>query len=247
MMKTVDLFLRSYPLDYCWLPFLFRSMQRHVRGFRALIIVYQADQVGPPAIAECGHKLIDAGCIETFQAGPADHRFPDDYVGQQITKLQAHELTSADEVCYLDSDFVFIREFTPQSKRPGTVEARDWGSVGKAVCWYPPTKILLREEPRFETMARHPFQYPTAIIKRCYDHVGGESGLLGFGAHFSEFNLLGNFAINHCGFSPVTVGFGDSTQEARVDDWVHQFWSHNMRLDPGKVEAKMRELGYWEG
>jgi hypothetical protein len=243
-MKTVDLFLRTYPADYGWLPFLFRSMLRHVRGFRALVIVYPCDQVGPPAIAEWGRRLIDAGCIETFQSVPTDRGYPDDYVGQQITKLRSFEFTDADEVCFLDSDLVFVRDFTPESKRPGIVECRPWDAVGKAQCWYQPTKILLREEPLYETMARHPFQYPRSLIERCYAYVGGEAALLGFGAHFSEFNLLGNFAVNHAGFAPVMMNTGDSTQEDRVDDWVHQGWSWGGVNE--KVEAKMRELGYWE-
>lgn len=245
-MKTVDLFLRTYPLDHPWLPFLFRSMLRHVRGFRSLIIVYPCDQIGPPGIAEWGRRLINAGSIETFQSVPTDHTYRDDYVGQQVTKLRSFEYTDADEVCFIDSDLVFVRDFTPESRRSRSVECRAWDAVGKAQCWYQPTKILLREEPLFETMARHPFQYPTSLIKACYEHVGGEAGLLGFGAHFSEFNLLGNYALNHAGYAPFMMNTGDSTQEKREDDWVQQFWSHNLRLKPDMIEAKMRELGYWE-
>lgn len=245
-MKTVDLFLRTYPNDYQWLTFLFRSMIRHVRGFRTLILIYPQGQVSPLGLSTWWHDLIHNGVISNYKFGRADRTYPDDYVGQQVTKLRCHEYTDADEVCFLDSDIVFVRGFTPESRRPQVVECRPWDAVGRAQCWYQPTKILLREEPLYETMARHPFQYPTALIKRCYEHVGGEAGLLGFGAHFSEFNLLGNYALNHAGYAPFMMSTGDSTQEKREDDWVQQFWSHNLRLKPDMIEAKMRELGYWD-
>ena len=244
---TCDLFLRTYPADYAWLPFLFRSLIRHVRDFRNLIIVYPYNGPAPFGAAqarEWGLRLGNAGVVDSVHDQPTDRIYPDDYVGQQITKLRCHEYTDADEVCFLDSDFVFVRDFTPESLHPFRVECRPWDSVGKAQCWYPPTKILLREDPPYETMARHPFQFPTALIKRCYEHVGGEAALLGFGAHFSEFNLLGNFAILHEGAPAKLVELGDSTKEARRDDFVKQFWSWGgVTAD---VFRTMKDLGYAE-
>jgi hypothetical protein len=242
---TVDLFLRTYPADYQWLPFLLRSLGRHVRGFRNLITVWPLGASYPreQLRQEVVDMLIGSGVVSGWRADLCPI-YPDDYVGQQITKLRCHEYTDADEVCFLDSDLVFVRDFTPESLKPFHVECRPWDSVGKAQCWYPPTKILLREDPPYETMTRHPFQFPTAMIKRCYEHVGGETALLGFGAHFSEFNLLGNWAILHEGAPTKIVGLGDSTQEQRRDDFVLQGWSWG-GVD-AKVEAKMRELGYWE-
>jgi hypothetical protein len=48
------------------------------------------------------------------------HAYEDDYNGQQISKLRAWELSSADEVLYLDADLVVSRSGTQTSGLLGT-------------------------------------------------------------------------------------------------------------------------------
>jgi hypothetical protein len=73
------------------------------------------------------------------------------------------------------------------------------------------------------------------MIQRCYNGVGGEAGLLGLGRVFSEFNLLGNWAITKEGAECVPVDL-----RARPDI-VRQFWSRGGITV--EVEAEMRALG----
>jgi FkbM family methyltransferase len=187
-----DLFLRTYRKDYQWLPYLFRSLDRHGRGWHTLhIVIPEGQEQDFPELPELAEH---AFCEHVgFATCPV---YPNDYIGQQISKLRAWELTDADVIVYLDSDLVFTRPFRPSI--PRLVEVRSWDEVGDAQCWRQPTRDLLGWDPPYETMARHPFVFMRETIKDCYDHVGGESALLDYAAtrgHFSEFNLLGNFAL----------------------------------------------------
>jgi FkbM family methyltransferase len=197
-----DLFLRTYRRDYQWLPYLFRSLNRHARGWRRLIIVVpegqERDFPDLPELAEpefC--EAVDFATSPVYQ---------NDYIGQQISKLRAWELTDADAIGYLDSDMVFTRPFVAgalpgpsMGAHPDGIGARPWSAAGAARdAWYEPTRDLLGFEPTHETMCRHPFVYRRETIQGCYEHAGGEEGLLDYVARtgFSEFNLLGNFAIS---------------------------------------------------
>lgn len=242
-----DLFLRTFSGDHQWIPFLLRSMTKHVRGFRKLIVVQPEGQAFPNA--EVFAPLVDG---ESVRAIRLDHCpvYPDDYIGQQISKMRSWEYSDADEICFLDSDLVFVREFTPDTNREYTdcgygdlvIEGRTWESLGtdQATCWRKPTADLLGQDPPFETMARHPFQYSRSMIQRCYNGIGGEAALLKFDRinPFSEFNPLGNWAILREGAEAVPIDL-----QARPDV-VKQFWSH---APIAECEAELRSLGVWEG
>lgn len=243
-MRT-DLFLRTYEKDYAWLPYLFRSMIRHVRGFENLVIVYPCDQIGPRMQISLERAMVSAGAVHEIYLHPTDKPYINDYVGQQITKLRSWEYSDADEICFLDSDMVFRREFTPGKLTPG-IECREWDSVGDAKCWREPTAKLLGQDPPFETMARHPFHFPRSMIERCYKGVGGEAALLPYsvGQPFSEFNLLGNWALLREGAIPVHVNLGCSTVQVREEDFARQFWSWG-GVTP-EVIAELKALNVWE-
>jgi hypothetical protein len=235
-----DLFLRTFPGDYKWLPFLFRSMTNHVRGFRDLIVVTPTGAISPRDYVErnLGHGPVKS--MARFAECPI---YPNDYIGQQVTKLRSWEYSDADEICFLDSDMVFKRAFGPwglhkEGDEKPIVEVRPWEHVGNAQCYRESTRAILGVDPPFETMARHPFQYSRSMIQRCYDGVGGESRLLAMGAPLSEFNLLGNWAITREGAPPVPVDM------AARPDIVRQFWSRGGIT--AEVEAELRQLGVWE-
>jgi len=196
-----DLFLRTYRGDYQWLPYLFRSLNRHASGWRKLIVVVPVGQEADfPVLPELdAPEFCEA--VE-FATCPV---YANDYIGQQITKLRAWELSDADAIGYLDSDMVFTRPFDARAlptsgmgAHPDGVGARPWSEAGEAKdAWYESTRDLLGFEPTHETMCRHPFVYRRETIQGCYEHVVGEDGLLEYGRCFSEFNLLGNYAIHN--------------------------------------------------
>ena len=259
----VDLFLRTHPPDFKWLRFLMRSLEKYTRGWRDLVIVFPV----PPqeryeedhgaaihaalekslggSLKELADQLREAGTLTgKIQIFGVAKEFSDDYIGQCVTKLRAWEFSNADEIAFLDSDLVLIREWTPDSLRgiaSGNlrIEARSWDQSGQAKeAWKDITAALLGREPPFETMCRHPFQYPAQFLRRAWDHL--DKSVLRSGKKISEFNYLGNYAVL---FEPDRFNVGQQ-MELGDRDLVKQFWSWGGITFA--VEDDLRQLGYWQ-
>jgi hypothetical protein len=270
-MLIADLFLRTYPKDYKWLPYLFRSLERHATDWRNLVIVFPfegtpegfkvalAELEAAVPLKEWGTRLRKGRTITgKIEVHTCRKEFRDDYIGQCVTKLHAWEYSDADSVCFLDSDLVFVKNFNPLTLHGGpdflrpTIEIREWGEAGDALkVWFEITRKLLHgESPPYETMCRHPFQYPTQFIRRAWNAL--KDVPIMDGTHISEFNYLGNYAMLH---EPHNFNFerpaqlhkenGSGTPDHCDSDLVFQFWSHDGPESP-KVQEKLRELGYLE-
>jgi len=234
-MTIADLYLVTFPQHFEWLPYLFKSIVKHVRGFRDMVIAL------PPCVCvpESAH-ILDA--IDMRVHGAIIQPHLNSWKGQNAVKLQAWHNTSADEVCFVDSDLVFLREFTPDSLRTDgklRMGYAPWEAAGPGICWKDSTAEVLGEEPPYYTMLGHPFQYPTQFVRRVYEHIGGEVGYMR-GHAASEFELLGNYAALH---------ERDSfhwEEGGHPQAWVWQGWTHGW-ADPdvkAKLLTKIRELGY---
>lgn len=256
-----DLFLRTYPNDYKWVPYLFRSLERHARDWRDLVIVLPRPPFGSDVTFEqqiSGLNASIAHPLETWAARfraaetiygrisvqRCDQHYPDDYLGQCVTKLRAWEFSDADQIAFLDSDIVLLREWLPrtlcQSGALRTIiEVRDWDAALDAKrAWHGITAELLGKDPPYETMARHPFQYPAQFLRRVWGSVADRMRIIeASGRRISEFNLLGNYAIIHEPDSFLML-------DPDGPDLAKQFWSY-AGITP-EVEAVMRQLGYWE-
>lgn len=262
-----DLFLRTYHRDYQWLPFLLRSLERHARRWRKLIIVipFEGDfEAWKAAVSVLelyvplkawGERLRAVGTLSDVIFVTSCPTYKDDYLGQCLTKLQAWKYSDADDVCFLDSDLVFTRgPFLPSSLNPVAfrpiIEIREWSEAGAALpAWFEVTKHLLGgDSPPYETMCRHPFQYPTQFLRRAWNFA--EPRLLEIERHISEFNYLGNYARLH---EPENFVFsrppqlhqeGLPTPDYHPDDWVRQFRSWD-GITP-EVEEELKKLSLWE-
>jgi hypothetical protein len=98
----LDIVIRSYWRDEAWLRLSIRSILRFVRGYREIVVVLPR--------ASLGRMDLDA-----LRSSPPvrvtvcpDH--PDDYLGQQLTKLHADEVSDAEVIVHLDSDQVFVAD-----------------------------------------------------------------------------------------------------------------------------------------
>jgi len=99
MAPCVDIFIRSYFRDFRWLTLSLRSIAKFVEGYRQIVIVMpgssferlRGDEI-PPSI---GATVFP--CPE----------FDDDYLGQQVSKLNADRYTDADLIAHIDSDCIF--------------------------------------------------------------------------------------------------------------------------------------------
>jgi len=206
-------------------------------------------------VEETNKRLRAAGALSGRIIFIHGKTYADDYLGQCLTKLQAWRYSDADEVCFLDSDLVFTRgPFYPESSHLDgmpCIEVREWSEAGAALpAWFEITKVLLGEAPPYETMCRHPFQYPTPFLRRAWRFAEPRLLALQTGnRHISEFNYLGNYAVLHepqhfCLRRPTKLHQeGLTAPDYCADDWVRQFRSWD-GITPD-VEAALRALGYW--
>lgn len=231
-----DLYLVSHERDYAWIPFLFKSIVKHVRGFRQLHLVVPACRGLPESVdilRRAGMPVV-GGTIQPWL---------NSYVGQGAAKMMAWERCDADAICFVDSDLLFVKEFTPQSMLTDgkiRIEGMPWELAGAAQCWHDGTEKLLGSSPAFETMQRHPYMYLTQTIRRAYHHVGGESGYMAVHGP-SEFNLLGNYAFAR---ERDAYSFVVLDQQDRKSNFVREFWTHG-GITP-EVEAELKAHGFWE-
>lgn len=254
MKLTTDLFLVTYPKDYPWLEFLFKSINRYVTGFRKLIVVLE-EQDGDEIPFQLSMYGPDAWEMKTCR-NYRGTEYPG-YTGQAVEKLRAWSYTNADRIFILDSDLVFTRPVDLETDARANIQKpvviyRPWEEAGEAKCWHPSTVELLGNAP-FETMCCHPFIFPGWMLHRLWEELGGEEKLLqnpprdDRGAPcISDFNVMGNFAIrmhdeaDHdlvttCNHHAITI----------PPNFVHQFWSHHT-VDHPEVRAKLKELGFLE-
>ena len=96
---VIDIFLRSYYRDLRWLHLALRSITELVVGYRRIVVVVPHSTVCRVALETIAGNFT----AEVFEC----EDFADDYIGQQLTKLNADRYTDADFVLLLDSDQLF--------------------------------------------------------------------------------------------------------------------------------------------
>lgn len=244
-LPTIDLFTVTYPKDFPWLTYLFRSIEIHVTGFRRLVLVLEKQDPIPEGLPP---YVVVKRC--------RDYRGTDvhGYYGQSIEGLRAHLYTDADVIWFAEADWVFVRDIDLQRDREYRAMCplllhNDWNKVGKARKWRRPTeRVLAPLSVPFETMRRPPFWYPRWFVKQWWNQFGGERRLCDLvrsGLELSQFNVLDSAALvlNRANggklFSPVHM----SREKGKVPKpCVVQFWSHDTPDHPG-VQHELGKLG----
>ena len=226
MQASVDLFIRSYKKDFEWLSYCLKSCAKSAKGFRQVhIVVPHGDQ------HELNHLT-----LEKVHICP---RYAEDYLGQQVTKLNADLYSDADFICHIDSDTVWLHDVSP----------KDFIHKGKAIVYYEPYdkigecpwQAIVEEaigwKPEFEFMRRPPHTFPRWLYKDMRDHLQATHKVPfdTFVAtrpdrRFSEYNTLGAYAWKH---HRDKFEWRDPRQDK---DTVRQFWSW------GGIDAHREEL-----
>ncbi|WP_119274029.1 hypothetical protein [Taklimakanibacter deserti] len=99
MAPAIDIFVRTYFRDFRWLSLSLLSILKFVEGYRRIVIV----------MPESSYQRLRGGEIPA-SARTAIFRcdeYADDYIGQQIGKLNADLFTDARFIVHLDSDCIF--------------------------------------------------------------------------------------------------------------------------------------------
>jgi hypothetical protein len=107
MAHAIDILIRTYFRDFRWLALSLLSIAKFVEEYRRIVIVMpssslerlRGDEIPEPA------RAILLRCRD----------YANDYIGQQVSKLNADEFTDAPLIAHIDSDCIF---HTPCSLPP---------------------------------------------------------------------------------------------------------------------------------
>jgi hypothetical protein len=194
---AVDILIRTYYKDLDWLELCLKSIRRFARGFREIVVVV-------PHASE--------GALKRRRLTPDRvllcNNYRDDYLGQQVTKLSADELTNADFIAHLDADCVFVRPTTPADlfeggrprvlMTPYSVHPRNgpW-----RIPWQGVTERFLARPVLSNFMQAMPLVYPRWLYRELREFARWQHGcslsayvLRQRARCFSEFNALGAYA-----------------------------------------------------
>jgi len=99
MAAALDILIRTYFRDFCWLKLSVQSIVNFVDGFRRIVIVMPQS-----SFERLRGDEIPESARATVLCCPD---YADDYLGQQVTKLNADQFTDASLIAHIDSDSIF--------------------------------------------------------------------------------------------------------------------------------------------
>lgn len=130
--------------------------------------------------------------------------YPDDYLGQQATKLLADTFTDADYICHVNSDCIFRRPTAPEDlidHGRACVFKRPREQMGRYYPWQEPTERFLGWSVASDFMQLPPFVFPRWLYAELRDHANATHGVCVEtyiqaqpARGFSEYNALSGFA-----------------------------------------------------
>jgi len=219
---TADIFIRSYWKDLEWLQACVASIQKYCEGFRDVVVTLPHSSQ-----AWLRRSPLPAGIRVEFCD---DYR--DDYLGQQVTKLQADTFTDADYICHVDADCIFYRRTTPQDfildGRPRILKQRR-DLIPQEWPWRKPVEKFLGFQLLYDFMRQPPFVFPRWLYPEVREHCLSLHKLE-LAAYvvsqpargFSEFNVLGALAWQRHHQSFVWI---DAAGQPTVEPHCRWYWS----------------------
>ena len=235
-MAKVSIFIRTYKRDIAWLDFCLQSIHQNLKGWDEIVVCVPQGQE---------HHLR----YLTTERKVTSPTFREDYVGQQVSKLQAHHHLNGDYVFFVDADVIFLPGADVASflkdDRP-IIEKRLYTSLARAgdaaVKWQKVVTDFFQEAPVWEYMRSH----GTRLFR--------VDSLQAFAARFpdldryarqvpkrrfSEFNLLGFFEYK---YEAAKYCFMDTDRYGERPACSRQFWTVD-GLTPAAV-AELAALGF---
>jgi hypothetical protein len=234
---TCALVVRTWWKDLAWAQWSLASVERFARGFDEVVVIL-------PRSSETWLRHYDLRTVGVRVDLCED--VADDYLGQQISKLHADEVTDADFICHLDSDCVFVRPVTPDALMPRgrpVVVTRAAGLMGRHWPWRESSTQFLGWPVRLDCMQRPPFVFPRWLYADVRNHcrrvhgVAIEEYVLACPPRgFSEFTVLGNLAHR---FHRDAFDWVDAADAGTVP-WCRWYWSWEGLT--AETEAELQRL-----
>lgn len=213
----VSIFIRTYHKDLKWLNYCLESIHKNLSGFSEIVICIPTGQ-------ETLLSHLTSEKVVTCKI------YKDDYLGQQISKIQAHHHCKGDYILFVDSDVIFkpnanVLDYFYENK-PIILKA-NYNSVGEAICWKKPTEKLFKEKIEFEYMRFAPQIFHKSTLEMFNDSFPDIENYVISQPYrqFSEFNALGFYAEK---MQPDDYSITDVTNgvpEYLPKNKAHQFWS----------------------
>jgi hypothetical protein len=94
-MAKVSIYIRTYKRDIAWLDFCLQSIHRNLKGWDEIVLCIPEGQEHHLRFAE-GVRVVTSPV------------YPNDYIGQQVSKLLCHRHVTGDLVLIVDSDLIFL-------------------------------------------------------------------------------------------------------------------------------------------
>lgn len=192
----IDIFIRSYPKDFEILKYCLISIRKNIKDYNDIFICVRNKDY-----EALKREINTEGCIVV-----QDHDYPDDidYLGQQLSKINADIWSNADYILFMDSDCIcynttYLKDSFFSNEK--LIILKDyWKDVGQATCW---KKCLndLKILTEFEFMRRLPQIYPRNVLpkirqlitnKTSKDFINGSIQIYKK-SMFSEFNIIGSY------------------------------------------------------
>jgi len=185
----ISIFIRTYKNDIKWLNYCLASIHKNLKGWDEIVI-----------------------CIPTGQQHLLSHltaeklivckQYKDDYIGQQVSKLEAYKHCKGQYILFVDSDVVFyegadVRGYFHDNKP--VILYDKYENVGEAIVWKPVVEMLFQEEVQYEYMRRAPQLFLKSTLE-LFAELFPEIEKYAIGQpyrKFTEFNILGFFAHKH--------------------------------------------------
>lgn len=222
-MSNCDIIIRSYWRDFDWLTLCLRAIERHCVGFAEVILVI------PRSSEPWLRRHPELPSTVRLELCPD---YDDDYLGQQVSKLHADELSEAALICHVDSDCIFRRLTTPDDLAPGgkpRIYARPVHELPRHWPWLAPTEGLLGWRPTHDFLQCPPFTFPRWLYRELRDWTLETKGVSLADwvvsrppRGFSEFNALAAYAYEHHREQFVWTRAVDIGEAERCCQW---YWS----------------------
>lgn len=235
-MAKVSIFIRTYKRDIAWLDFCLQSIHANLKGWDEIVVAVPEGQED-----HLRHLGSERRVVTPY--------FREDYVGQQVAKLQAHRHVTGDYVFFVDADVIFLPGADVRALLDGdrpVVGKRRYTSLAHegspSLKWQAVVADFFGSTPEWEYMRGHGCRlYRTDTLKALADEFPGLEGYAR-GVHkrrFSEFNLLGYFAESR---EPERYRFVDDESARLPDSRTRQFWTID-GLTPAAL-AELAALGF---
>ena len=223
----ISIFIRTYHKDIKWLNYCLASIHKNLVGWDEIVI-----------------------CIPTGQESLLSHltqekvvtckTYKQDYIGQQVSKLEAYRYCKGDYIFFVDSDVIFyngadIRDYF-QDNLPVILYDK-YENVGDAICWKAVVEKLYKENVPYEFMRRAGQLFHKSTLENFAVNFPDIENYAVNQPHrqFSEFNILGFFAWKH---EQENYKFIDLSKETAPVMKCKQYWSWSNLTDSERIEIE---------